>query len=80
VRPVPAVILLIVGVAAIAAGLLCLTQPAHLLPTFILGYAAHVIGKHPKPGYAGISLGAVLVIIALVVALSGSRRRQTLRS
>ncbi|MFZ2056521.1 MAG: hypothetical protein WAV54_03830 [Acidimicrobiales bacterium] len=59
-RPVPAVILLIVGVAAIAAGVLYLRQRAHLPLTFILGYAAHVVGKLPKHGYAGISLGAVL--------------------
>ena len=70
-----AIILLIVGIAAIAAGVLYLTQPAHSLPTFFPGYAAHVVGKHSKRGYAGIALGAVLVIIALAVALSGPRRR-----
>jgi len=75
VRRVLAIILLIVGVAAIVVGVLYLTQPAHSLPTFFPGYAAHVVGKHSKRGYAGIALGAVLVIIALAVALSGPRRR-----
>jgi hypothetical protein len=74
VRRVLAIILLIVGVAAIVVGVLYLTQPAHSLPTFFPGYAAHVVGKHSKRGYAGIALGAVLVIIALAVALSGPRR------
>jgi hypothetical protein len=66
VRHVLAIILFIVGVAAIAAGVLYLTQPAHSLPTFFPGYA--VVGKHPKRGYAGIALGAVLVIVAFVAA------------
>ena len=74
-RRVVAISLLIVGVVAIVVGVLYLTQPAHSLPTFFPGYAAHSVGKHTKRGYAGIALGAVLVIIAFVFALSGSRRR-----
>ena len=70
-----AIILLVVGVAAVVAGVLYLTQPAHSLPSFFPGYAAHVVAKHTKRGYAGIALGAVLVIIGFVVAFSGSRRR-----
>lgn len=70
-----AIILLIVGVAAVVAGVLYLTQPANSLPTFFPGYAAHVVGKHMKRGYAGVALGAVLVIVAFVVALTGPRRR-----
>jgi type II secretory pathway pseudopilin PulG len=34
-----------------------------------------VVSKHTKRGYAGIALGAVLVIVAFVVALTGPRRR-----
>lgn len=56
-------------------GVLYLTQPAHSLPTFFPGYAAHSVGKHTKRGYAGIALGAVLVVIAFVFTVSGSRRR-----
>ncbi len=70
-----AIILLVVGVAAVVAGVLYLTQPANSLPTFFPGYAAHVVGKHMKRGYAGVALGAVLVIVAFVVALTGPRRR-----
>jgi 4-hydroxybenzoate polyprenyltransferase len=75
VRRFLAIILLIVGVAAVVAGVLYLTQPANSLPTFFPGYAAHVVGKHMKRGYAGVALGAVLVIVAFVVALTGPRRR-----
>jgi len=56
VRRVLAIILLIVGIAAVVAGVLYLTQPAHSLPTFFPGYAAHVVSKHTKRGYAGIAL------------------------
>ena len=74
-RRVLAIILLIVGIAAVVAGVLYLTQPAHSLPTFFPGYAAHVVSKHTHRGYAGIAFGAVLVIVAFVVALTGPRRR-----
>ena len=56
------------------AGVLYLTQPAHSLPTFFPGYAARVVAKHTKRGYAGIALGAVLVIVASVVAFTGARQ------
>jgi hypothetical protein len=70
-----AIALLVVGIAAAAAGVLYLTQAAHSLPAFFPGYVAHAAGKHPKRGYAGIGVGVVLVVVAFVVALSGSRRR-----
>ena len=66
------IILLILGVAAIAAGVLYVTQASHSLPTFFPGYAAHVVSKHSKRGYAGIALGVVFLIAALVVAFRGS--------
>lgn len=73
-RGVLIAILLVIGAAAIAAGVVYVTEPAHSLPTFFPGYAAHVIGKHKNRGYAGIALGAVLVVIAIAVALTGGRR------
>jgi phosphoglycerol transferase MdoB-like AlkP superfamily enzyme len=74
-RRVLLIVLFIVGAVAIAAGVLYLTQPAHSLPTFLPGYAAHAVGKHPKRGYAGIAFGVVLVAIAFVVAFGDLRRR-----
>lgn len=70
-----AIVLVIVGIAAIVVGVLYLTQPAHSLPTFFPGYVAHAVGKHSKRGYAGIAFGGVLVLIAVVVVFSGSRQQ-----
>jgi hypothetical protein len=54
---------------------LYLTQSAQSLPTFFPGYAAHALGKRTKRGYAGVALGVVLVIIALVLEFGRSPRR-----
>jgi len=75
VRRTVAVVILIIGVLAIVAGAIYLTQPAHALPSFFPGYAAHLAGKHPKRGYAGIAVGIVLVVVAFMAGVSGSRRR-----
>ena len=74
-RRVLAVVLLTVGVVALVVGFLYITQPAHSLPSFFPGYVAHGLGKHTKRGYAGIALGALLVVLAFILALSGPRRR-----
>ena len=74
VRVAVVAILFIVGVAAGVAGVMYLTQPAHALPTFFPGYAAHGLHKHRNRGGAGIAFGAVLVVIAFAVALTGRRR------
>jgi amino acid permease len=75
VRRVLVIALLVVGVAAIVVGVLYLTQSAQSLPTFFPGYVAHALGKHTKRGYAGVALGVVLVIIALVLEFGPSPRR-----
>jgi hypothetical protein len=75
VRGLIVAILLIVGAVAIAVGVLYITQPSHSLPSFFPGYAAHVTGKRPHRGYAGIAVGAVLIVVALLVASTGRRRR-----
>ena len=73
-RGVLVAVLLVIGAAAIAAGIVYVTEPAHSLPTFFPGYAAHVIGKHKNRGYAGIGLGVALVVIAIGLALTGGKR------
>lgn len=78
-RGVLTAILIIVGAAAIAAGVVYLTQPAHSLPTFFPGYSARLTGKYPHRGYAGIGVGVVLLVIALLVAATGLRRRGSAR-
>jgi phosphoglycerol transferase MdoB-like AlkP superfamily enzyme len=79
VRVLLVLILLVVGAAAIVAGVLYLTQPAHSLPTFFPGYAAHGLGMLKKHGYAGVAAGVVLVVVALAVGMTGSRRRGAFR-
>jgi hypothetical protein len=73
-RGVLVAVLVIVGALAIVAGVLYLTQPAHSLPSFFPGYSAHVVGKHPHRGYAGIAVGAILLVGAFLLAMTGARR------
>jgi hypothetical protein len=74
-RAVVAIVLVVVGVLGIIAGVLYLTQPAHALPSFFPGYGAHVTGKYNHRGIAGVAAGAVVLVIGLVVAFTGRRRR-----
>ncbi len=79
VRPVRAlvgVVLIVIGALCVVAGVLYLTQPAHSLPTFFPGYLAHATGKLQKHGIAAVAIGGVLVLVGLVVAFSGGRRRR----
>jgi hypothetical protein len=73
-RALLGIVIVIVGILAIVAGVLYLTQPAHALPSFFPGYAAHVVGKHPHRGIGAVVVGGVLVVIGLVVGLTGRRR------
>jgi hypothetical protein len=69
-------VIVIIGALAVAAGILYLTQPAHALPGFFPGHVAHATGKHPTRGIAGVVVGAVLIVIGAVVALTGDRQRR----
>jgi drug/metabolite transporter (DMT)-like permease len=73
-RALLAIVIGVVGVLAIVAGVLYLTQPAHDLPSFFPGYVAHASGKHPTRGIVGVIVGAVLIVVGLVVGLTGQRR------
>lgn len=68
------VLILIIGLLALAAGVLYLTQPAHSLPTFFPGYHAHELAKHTKRGLAGIVVGAVVIVVGLAMMMLGGRR------
>jgi hypothetical protein len=74
-RALSAVVLIVIGVLCIVVGILYLTQPAHALPTFIPGYLAHANGHHNKRGIVALIVGAVIVIVGLVVAMTGRRYR-----
>ncbi len=67
------IILVVLGVLAIAAGIIYLAEPAKSLPTFFPGHAAHLTAPHSRRGLAGIVVGAVLLIIAAITARLGRR-------
>ncbi len=67
------IILIVLGVLAIAAGIVYLVEPAKSLPTFFPGHVAHLNGRHSRRGLAGIIAGAVLLILAVITARVGRR-------
>lgn len=72
-----AVLLGIIAVLAIAAGVIYLAVPAHSLPTFIPGYVKQSGAKtHSRRGLAGVAVGVILLVISVVMARSGRRRRR----
>jgi hypothetical protein len=67
------IILVVLGVLALAAGIIYYIEPAKSLPAFFPGHAAHLKGRHTTRGLAGIIAGAVLLIVAVIIARSGRR-------
>jgi hypothetical protein len=67
------IILVVLGVLALAAGIIYYVEPARSLPAFFPGHAAHVSGRHTTRGLAGIIAGAVLLLVAVIIARSGRR-------
>ena len=67
------VIVLVLGILALAAGIIYYVEPARDLPAFFPGHAAHLKGRHTTRGLAGIIAGAVLLIIAVISARRGRR-------
>jgi hypothetical protein len=66
-------LVIVVGILAIAGGILYVSVPAHSLPSFFPGYIAHAKAKHTSRGEVGLAIGAVLVVIGAVLAISGRR-------
>lgn len=67
------IILVVLGVLALAAGIIYYVEPAKSLPTFFPGQAPHLKGHRTTRGLAGIIAGAVLLIIAVIIARGGRR-------
>ncbi len=67
------IILVVLGVLAIAAGIVYYVEPAKSLPAFFPGHVAHLNGRRTSRGLAGIIAGAVLLIIAVISARAGRR-------
>jgi hypothetical protein len=66
------VLLVLLGVLAVAVGVVYLVEPIHSLPSFFPGYAVHGGSYHHTRGYIAIGVGVVLLIIP--GALGRSRR------
>ena len=67
------IILVVLGVLALAAGIIYYIEPAKSLPAFFPGHAAHLKGRHTTRGLAGIIAGAALLIVAVIIARSSRR-------
>lgn len=67
------VILIILGLAALAVGFIYLSVAADKLPTF-MGRIAHGTTHRFKRGYAGVIVGAVFLLTAFFVALPKKKR------
>ena len=74
-RALVGIVIMIIGLAALVAGIMYLTEPVHSLPSFFPGYLAHGDGKHSSRGIAGVAVGVVLLVLGTVVAVAGGRRR-----
>lgn len=64
-------IVLLVALAAIAAGAMYLAIPAHSLPSFMPGHRAGDLGKYTKRGIAGMAVGGVLLVISIAMMSTG---------
>jgi len=67
------IILVVLGVLAIAAGIIYFVEPAKSLPGFFPGHVAHLNERHTRRGLAAIIAGALLLIIAAITARVGRR-------
>jgi hypothetical protein len=67
------IILVVLGILAVAAGIIYFVEPAKSLPAFFPGHSTHLKGRRTTRGLAGFIAGAVLLIIAVIVARTGRR-------
>jgi hypothetical protein len=68
------VLVIVVGLLAIAGGVVYISVPADSLPTFFPGYIAHAGAKHTSRGEVGLAIGVVLVLIGAGIAISDRLR------
>src|SRR5215469_3868417 len=57
-------LLVVLGILAIAAGVIYLVEPIHSLPAFFPGHALRGLTHHHIRGYIAIAVGVVLLILA----------------
>jgi hypothetical protein len=74
-----ALVVVVVGLAFLAGGIVYYALPAHSLPSFFPSHtSATALGAgvhHTKKGLVGVVIGAVLLVAGAVVALLGTSRR-----
>ncbi len=71
------VVLVVLGILAVAVGIIYLVEPIHSLPSFFPGHAAQGQTHHHIRGYIAIAVGVILMIVGAVVGRS--RRRDYYR-
>jgi hypothetical protein len=69
-------LLVIVGLLALAAGFWYLAVPAHELPHFFPAYGAHSLKKGTKHGIAALAVGVVILVVAALIPITARRRSQ----
>jgi hypothetical protein len=67
-------LLVIVGLLAVAAGFMYLAIPSHSLPHFFPAYAAHSNKKGTKHGIGALVVGVVILLIAALIPITARRR------
>jgi hypothetical protein len=68
------VLLVIVGLLAIAAGFMYLAVTAHSLPHFFPAYSAHSNKHGTKHAIAAFVIGVVILVIAAIIPITARRR------
>lgn len=67
------VVLVVLGILALAVGIVYLVEPIRSLPSFFPGYVLHGRGSHHIRGYIAVAVGVVLLILAAIPGRSRSR-------
>jgi NADH:ubiquinone oxidoreductase subunit 5 (subunit L)/multisubunit Na+/H+ antiporter MnhA subunit len=65
-------VLVVLGILAVAVGVIYLVEPVHSLPSFFPGHAAGNVHHHTR-AYIAIAIGIILFVIA---AVAGRSRRR----
>jgi hypothetical protein len=69
------IVLVVLGILAVAAGVIYLAVAADKLPSFVPGHSASATFHHTKRGIAGLVVGAILLIAGGLIAARGRRGR-----